>query len=750
MAADLRQIGAYELQQRLGRSNRSELWKAYDPQRRRSVAIKLNLAQSRSNPDYPARFMNEVEAIASLHHPNIAQIFDARLFPTNDANTMLAYLVTEYVEGQTLADYIHTLSHSGKLPPSHEIVQIFALLGMAIDYAHQHGIVHGELKPSNIILRRAPGSSSREIAPVLTDIALTRLLNDNAPNTSMKRNLDALLYISPEQARGYPEGKSSDIYSMGVMLYELCTGVLPFQGNRPVALLMQHANAAPPSPALINPNIHPALARVIMRSLAKDPLERFSSASAMTLALAQALNVRLPEQLNTLAYSLENNVSMPVATPPATPAVVQPISTAYAKKIQDAPAQNGHVRVDDALAYPMHTMVRSRRRIVFAVLSALLVLALVVSGLGILSFLHGSAASTTVVGHAFFANSGQLNESVSDQGINDELQIDLSGISSPAAGHNYYGWLLPDKNQEEAPPVFLGRMNINNGSIHFLFKGEPNHADLLANTSRFLITEEDASITPTVPSPDFSLWRYYAELPQTAIPGNSTPVSMLDHFRHLLVESPEIQAHALHGGLATWLLQNSQKVFAASTSARGAWQSSDYTTARNQIIHIVDYLDGRTLALKDLPPGTRLLTDAHYDQIPLLGLDPQDAGYTNNQATPPGYVYLIGIHLSGAIQAPATTQSQRKLAAQITTDLNNVDHWLTQARSDAKQLLSLDSAQFVQPSSLSLLNDLATQTQYAYAGLFDQSTGQSKGGAIGIYGNIQHLADFAVKPYSSS
>jgi len=90
------------------------------------------------------------------------------------------------------------------------------------------------------------------------------------------------------------------------------------------------------------------------------------------------------------------------------------------------------------------------------------------------------------------------------------------------------------------------------------------------------------------------------------------------------------------------------------------------------------------------------------------------------------------------------------LAAQITTDLNNVDHWLTQARSDAKQLLSFNSAQFVQPSSLSLLNDLATQTQYAYAGLFDQSTGQSKGGAIGIYGNIQHLADFAVKPYSAS
>src|SRR6266487_493516 len=257
MATDLRQVGAYELQQRLGRSNRSELWKAYDPQGQRNVAIKLILAQSRGDPDYPVHFRGKVAAIASLHHPNIAQIYDARLLSTNDASTTLAYLVMEYVEGQTLANYMHNLSHSGKVPPGPEIVQIFAFIGIAIDYAHQHGIVHGELKPSNVILRRSPGPSSKAIEPVLTDIALTKLLN-NTTNTSAKRNLDALLYISPEQARGYPESKYSDIYSMGVMLYEICTGVLPFQGNRPVALLMQHANANPPSPALINPNTHPA------------------------------------------------------------------------------------------------------------------------------------------------------------------------------------------------------------------------------------------------------------------------------------------------------------------------------------------------------------------------------------------------------------------------------------------------------------------------------------------------------------
>ncbi|SRR6266487_1903448 len=748
MATDLRQVGAYELQQRLGRSNRSELWKAYDPQGQRNVAIKLILAQSRGDPDYPVHFRGKVAAIASLHHPNIAQIYDARLLSTNDASTTLAYLVMEYVEGQTLANYMHNLSHSGKVPPGPEIVQIFAFIGIAIDYAHQHGIVHGELKPSNVILRRSPGPSSKAIEPVLTDIALTKLLN-NTTNTSAKRNLDALLYISPEQARGYPESKYSDIYSMGVMLYEICTGVLPFQGNRPVALLMQHANANPPSPALINPNIHPALTKVIMRSLAKDPSERFSSASAMTLALAQALNVRLPEQLNALAYSLESNAPAPI-TPPTMPPAVPPNNTAYAKKMYDVPAQNGHLQTNDTPSYSAYAKVKRRRRIAFTALCALLALAIVASGLGILSFLRGNAASTAVVGHAFFANSGQLNENISDQGINDELQIDLSGIPSPASGNSYYGWLLPDKNQQEAPPVFLGGLNVSNGGIHFLYQGEPGHPDLLATTSRFLITEEDASVTPTIPSPDFNVWRYYAELPQTPIPGNSTPVSMLDHFRHLLVESPEVQAHSLHGGLATWLLQNSQKIFAAASSARDAWQTRDYTMTRDQIIHILDYLDGRTLAARDLSPNTRLLIDARYDQIPLLGLDPQDAGYINNEATPPGFVYLIGIHLSGALQAPATTQSQRKLAAQITSDLNNVDHWLTQARGDAKQLLALNSAQFVQPSSLSLLNDLATQTQYAYVGLFNQSTGQSQGGAIGIYGNIQHLADFAVKPYSVS
>ncbi len=753
MASDLRQIGAYELQERLGRSNRSELWKAYDPQKQRNVAIKLILAQSRGNPDYPAYFAREVEAISSLHHPNIVQMYDARLLPTNDPDAMLAYLVTEYIEGQTLADYIHKLPRSGKVPPGPEIVQIFAFIGMAIDYAHQNGIIHGDLKPANVILRRSPDLSSRDIEPILTDTALTRLLSNNATKASTKRNLDALLYISPEQARGYPEGKYSDIYSLGVMLYEICTGVLPFQGNRPVALLMQHANATPPSPALINPNIHPALTSIIMRSLAKDPAGRFSSASAMTLALAESLNVRLPERLNYLAYSLANNAQAGLLdTPLPAISIPQLSNTAYGKKNHNAFIQDRQFSTDDTPAQilPVRSPSKRRQRIVFAALSVLLALTIVVSGLGIFSFLQGHSAPVKVVGHAFFLSSGQLNENINNQGINDELQLDLSGISSPGSGHSYYGWLLPDKNQDEAPPVFLGHLNVSNGSIHFLYSGGQNHLNLLATTSRFLITEEDASVTPTVPSPDLSTWRYYAELPQTPIPGVQPSVSMLDHFRHLLVESPELQAHSLRGGLAIWLLQNTQKVFAASTSARDAWQAKDFQTARSQIVRMIDYLDGKTLALKDLPPGVQLITDPHYDQIPLLGIDPKDPGYSNNEDTPPGFVYLIDIHLSGALQSPDTTQSQRKLAGQITADLNDVDQWLEQARNDAKQLLQLDDTQLAQPSALSVLNDMATQTQYAYAGRFDQPTAQSKGGAIGIYGNIQHLADFAVKPYTAS
>jgi hypothetical protein len=190
-------------------------------------------------------------------------------------------------------------------------------------------------------------------------------------------------------------------------------------------------------------------------------------------------------------------------------------------------------------------------------------------------------------------------------------------------------------------------------------------------------------------------------------------------------------------------------VLTLATTAKEAWQANDLTTARSELIRMLDYLDGQTLAHTDLPPGLPLLADPRNAQIPLLGLKPQNAdppGYSYGDDIPPGYVYLISLHMSGALLSPDATQAQRQLATRINASLNTVAHWLEQVHDNAKQLVSLNTAQLADPSSLAVLNDLVTQARSAYAGQLDQSTGQSQGGVLWIYGNIQRLVDFVVIP----
>src|SRR5205807_3128050 len=207
----------------------------------------------------------------------------------------------DYIEGQTLADYIHNTSAQGQFPSAADIVHLFLAISSAIDFAHRQGMIHRDIKPANILLdkRRTIHNSMGE--PILTDFGIAKLLA--ASSGAMSGSwLGTPLYISPEQVQGYPGNERSDIYSLGVILYEMCTGALPFHDKNPSTVMLQHVKEPPPAPSLINPNIPPALSVVILRSLAKDPAARFPSASSLTAALAEAFNLPIPEKLNVPAY----------------------------------------------------------------------------------------------------------------------------------------------------------------------------------------------------------------------------------------------------------------------------------------------------------------------------------------------------------------------------------------------------------------------------------------------------------------
>src|SRR6266702_4661305 len=300
MSTRPRRLGKYQLQQQLGHGGMAEVWKALDTQLQRYVAIKLLHANLKEDPHFIARFEREAQLIASLHHPNIVQIHDFQIASSEEEGT-IAYMVMDYVEGQTLADYIRRTSSLGNVPSPPEIVQLFTSIGFVVDYTHQQNMIHHDLKPANILLDKQNTTRNPMGEPILTDFGLARLL-ESSSSTLTAVQLGTPLYIAPEQVTGYAGNERSDIYSLGIILYEMVTGALPFQGDSPTAVMAQHLTATPPSPALINPSIPAALVMVTLRCLAKDPAARFPSASSLAAAIAEALHVPIPERLSNPTY----------------------------------------------------------------------------------------------------------------------------------------------------------------------------------------------------------------------------------------------------------------------------------------------------------------------------------------------------------------------------------------------------------------------------------------------------------------
>ncbi len=733
MKIEAQRIGQYELRQRLCQDNASETWQAYDTTAQRPVILKFYRTEPLDDAHSLTMYLQSVEEIASLHQPNIARIHDIQvLAPRSTGNPYpLICLVVEWVEGETLADYIKGISALGKIPSPAEIVQLFSALALAIDSAHQHHIIHGNLKPTNILLNQSADGVGRIGTPMLTDFAATRLAPKRRPGN------DIPFYLAPEQIQGVSADERSDIYALGVMLYELYTGMPPFRGNRPIAVMMQHVNALPTPPDLVNPGISPALTQIILRCLAKDPRERFPNATSLAIALANALHITIPESLRHFALLLG---SAALSTDPYSTQSPSARATAAA-----SPARPGSELPDPTLP---STRKRGHRSLV--IISTLALVLILGTSLGTwLLAQKNTTGATQIIGQAFFVNSGQLNENTT-QGINDELQIELSNVPEPAAGKSYYAWLLGDISQAEELPLFLGRLPVENGKVNFLYPGNSQHANLLATASRFLITEDSTNNPSSNPLPDQSTWRYYAVIPQTPDPADSLHFSLLDHLRHLLVESPELSIRNLHGGLAFWFARDTATVADLTNSLAEDWQKHDANTIHEQIVRTLDYLDGDSFIKPDVPANTPFLADPRISQVALLGPTPQDSdppGYVFQNESPPGYVYLIQSHLNGAILSPQATPEQHQLATQINGGIDSVRNALLRVYQDAKQLVRMTNAQLLQPSTLVVLDNAATQAQYAYTGQPNPSTGTSQSGALWIYNNLQRLATFEVAPY---
>lgn len=274
-----RRLGRYKIQERVGKGGMAQVFKAMDGNLDRVVAVKVMYENLSDDPTFKERFEREAKFVASFNHPNIVQVYDFDTALRGDQTVY--YMVMRYIPGHTLKDELTTLSDKGRLMPRDRVLQITRNIAGALDYAHQRGMVHRDVKPGNILFDEYGQA-------VLTDFGIARLV-ENSTLTQDGLTVGTPAYMSPEQAAGEPIDGRSDIYALGVIVYEMLAGRPPFGSDSSLSILLKHLNEPVPSLSQFVHMSENLLDAVIFQALAKSPEDRFPTASAFADALERAL-----------------------------------------------------------------------------------------------------------------------------------------------------------------------------------------------------------------------------------------------------------------------------------------------------------------------------------------------------------------------------------------------------------------------------------------------------------------------------
>jgi serine/threonine protein kinase len=317
-------FGKYRILEPLGRGGMAQVYRAYHPQLDRYVAVKVLRSDLVEEVEFLARFRREAQSVANLRHPNIVQVYDF------DMAFDYYFMVMELLEGDTLKVRLNEYRARGQRMPLAEMMRVILDILEGLAYAHSEGIIHRDIKPANVLLTKRGQA-------VVTDFGIAQIVGGTQYTVSGAL-MGTLAYMAPEQGLQGTTSVQSDIYSLGIVLYEMLTGHPPFDADTPLAILMKHVNDPLPLPRSLDETVPEELERIVLKALSKDPADRYQNAGEMIRALQEAAS-----QLET---PLPERISDPDFTVVGQPAGVAVLSGADRERVTDVPLVSDETDID--------------------------------------------------------------------------------------------------------------------------------------------------------------------------------------------------------------------------------------------------------------------------------------------------------------------------------------------------------------------------------------------------------------------
>ncbi len=655
-------VGKVIIESLIARGGMAEVYKGTHTTLHRPVAVKVMRTLLEDDPSLKTRFEREAQVVAGLRHANIVQIFD---FDIADDQP---YIIMEYINGPSLGAYMRGRNGGFPLPV---IGRLLHQVGAALDYAHGQGVIHRDIKPANVLLHSrsntiTPGQNlPDDFESILTDFGLLRIANSSTQTTSgFVAGTPA--YMSPEQASGSHVDHRSDLYALGIMLYEMLSGRVPFEADTTMGVLMKHIQEPPPS----MPDLPASLQTVLMRALAKKPEERYQSGRELTRAFLDASGLTLPDvqpgtpqpgSMPTVqsAHLNERDTLPPTPTPPPSTTIAQTASPAT------QPAWLGPALLGGAIILAALIFVLGNN------LSALPLTTQPTPTSATAESTPESQSSSASQASTEDQNEHDENDPMSETATGDmetygllrfydvaafldEVILVTQGLPAAPAGTQYETWLAGEETR-----LSLGLLQIDEtgrGEITYIDNGGNN---LLARYDRLEITLE--------PLPDAN--------PATSgnvVYSSGIPPNALVHMRHLFVSFSDTPNQ---DGLIVGLQRETRHVDEHIRAMVAAYQQADAVTVRLHAESIYNLLVGKN--------------GQGYGDLDANGTiaDPGDGYGLLFNGSNQGYIQGTISHTQYSMSSNDATLNVKIHGQHVIDSAQNVETWATELRDLMLQIL---------------------------------------------------------------